>query len=176
MANLVLERSPILVKSVSLCTRPPRPHEKEGVDYYFVSPAEFERKRQAGELLEWAEVYGNLYGTGADYVKKQLEGGRSVLLELDIQGGKKVKEVFPGAVLIFLVPPSRETAEKRLRGRGTEEEEVIRRRLDNAMRELEFSRNYDYLVRNDELDRCVSDVLAVVRAESMRRERTDLRF
>lgn len=166
VARKVLERSPRLVRSVSLTTRRPRAGDVDGEDYHFVSPDEFAAKREEGGLLEWAEVYGNLYGTEADQVDRQLAGGKSVLLEIDVQGGRSVKAARPGAVLIFLLPPSDEILEERLRGRGTDEEGVILRRLENARRELESAREYDFRVVNDDLERCVGEVLGIIEAES----------
>ena len=166
VAGMVLERSPWLVRSVSLTTRSPRPGDVDGEDYRFVSEEEFAERRSAGGLLEWAEVHGNLYGTEAEQVDRQLEAGRSVLLEIDVQGGRSVKEARPGAILIFLLPPSDEILEERLRGRGTDEEAVILKRLSNARRELESAEFYDYTVVNDDLDGCVSEILGILGAES----------
>ena len=166
VAVRVLERSPGLVRSVSMTTRRPRAGDVDGEDYHFVSPGEFSARRDAGELLEWAEVHGNLYGTEAGHVDRWIAGGKSVLLEIDVQGGRSVKAVRPGAVLIFIRPPSDGILEERLRGRGTDEEAVILRRLENARRELESAKNYDYTVVNDDLDRCVGEVLGIITAES----------
>jgi len=166
VAQQVLERSPVLVRSVSLTTRRPRAGEVDGEDYFFVSPAEFAAKRDGGGLLEWAEVYGNLYGTEAEQVDRQLASGKSVLLEIDVQGGRSVKAARPGAVLIFILPPSVQALEERLRGRGTDEEEVILRRLENARRELDSAGEYDFRVINDDLERCVGEVLEIIEAGS----------
>jgi guanylate kinase len=166
VADMVLEGAPELVRSVSLTTREPRPGDVDGESYEFVSPEEFAARRDAGKLLEWAEVHGNLYGTGAAWVDGQLASGNSVLLEIDVQGGRSVKEARPDAVLIFLMPPSDEVLEQRLRGRKTDSEEVILKRLSNARRELEMAESYDYAVINDELEGCVSEVLGIIGAES----------
>ncbi len=168
IAQTVLEKAPGLVRSVSLTTRDPRPGDVDGEDYHFVSPEEFAARRDEGGLLEWAEVHGNLYGTELRQVERQLAGGRSVLLEIDVQGGRSVKTARPGAVLIFLLPPSDEVLETRLRGRGTDDEDVILKRLANARRELESAEYYDYRVVNNDLDGCVSEVLGIIRAESMK--------
>jgi len=162
------------VSSVSVTTRPPRGAEKDGVDYFFITREAFERRRDAGELLEWAEVHGNLYGTPAPFVAESLAGGVNVILEIDIQGGMSVKERFPEAVLIFLLPPGFEALKERLKGRATDEESVIRRRLENAKHELTFSNRYDYIVINDEAGRCADDCLSIIRAEALREERTTL--
>lgn len=170
VASMVLDRAPWIVRSVSLTTRAPRPGDVDGEHYHFVSPGEFAARREAGGLLEWAEVHGNLYGTEAEQVDRQLDGGNSVLLEIDVQGGRSVKEARSGAVLIFLLPPSDEILETRLRGRGTDEEGVILKRLANARKELESAAHYDYTVKNDDLEGCVSEVLAIIAAESMKRD------
>jgi guanylate kinase len=166
VARKVLDRTPGLVRSVSLTTRLPRAGDVDGEDYFFVSPAEFAAKRDGGGLLEWAEVYGNLYGTEADQVDRQLALGKSVLLEIDVQGGRSVKAARPEAVLIFILPPSDAVLEERLRGRGTDEEAVILRRLENARRELESAGEYDFRVVNDDLERCVGEVLGIIEAQS----------
>lgn len=172
VAERVLEALDRFDRSVSLTTRPPRRGDVEGEDYRFVSREEFEAKKEAGELLEWAEVHGNLYGTEASWVERRLERGRGVLLEIDVQGGRSVKSRIPDSVLVFVTPPSREELENRLRGRGTDEDAVIARRLENAGRELAAAADYDYIVVNDDLDRCVDDVLAAARAESLKASRT----
>jgi guanylate kinase len=166
VARMVLERSPGMVRSVSLTTRRPRGGDVDGEDYIFVSPEEFAAKRDAGKLLEWAEVYGNLYGTEAEQVDGRLAEGKSVLLEIDVQGGRSVKEARPGAILIFLMSPSEEVLEDRLRGRKTDDEETVLRRLENAKRELEESSHYDHVVVNDDLERCVGEVMEVIRSDS----------
>lgn len=122
-------------------------------------------------LLEWAEVHGHLYGTEAAWVDRRLAEGNDVLLEIDVQGGMSVKERRPDAALIFLLPPSRAELEKRLRGRGTDREEDVARRLGNAAAELDAARRYDYLVVNDDLERCVGEVAGIVAAERLRSSR-----
>jgi guanylate kinase len=171
VVDRVLERLANFVHSVSVTTRPPRGGERDGEDYFFVAPEEFMKRRDAGELLEWAEVHGYLYGTPAAFVEKKLSEGSSVVLEIDVQGGMSVKDGNPDAVLVFLLPPSYSVLRERLAGRGTDDDEVIRRRLDNARREISYFNRYDYVVVNDDLARCVDDILAVIRAESLRRER-----
>jgi len=171
IVDRLLAHFPNLVASISATTRPPRGAERDGADYFFVSPEEFARRRDAGELLEWAEVHGNLYGTPAAFVAKKLAEGTNVILEIDVQGGMSVKGRYPDAVLIFLVPPDSDTLKSRLRGRGTDDEGTVRRRLENAKREMEHFERYDYLVVNDDAGRCVDDCLAIIRAESLSRER-----
>jgi guanylate kinase len=171
IVDRVLARVPGMVASISVTTRPPRGGERDGFEYFFVTRDEFERRRGAGDFLEWAEVHGNLYGTPAAFVEDRLASGASVVLEIDIQGGMSVRGRFPGAVLIFLVPPDVETLRARLDGRATDGEEVIRRRLENARKELARIDGYDYAVVNDDVERCVEDCIAVIRAEGLRRER-----
>lgn len=174
IVDRVLERSPRLVSSISVTTRPPRGEERDGTDYFFVTREEFERRREESAFLEWAEVHGNLYGTPAAHVARALEEGKNVILEIDVQGGMMVRDRFPEAVLIFLMPPGLETLRERLSGRATDDEDIIRRRLENASRELTYYRKYDYIVVNDDIGRCVDDCVAIIRAESLCRERARL--
>jgi guanylate kinase len=159
----LLERSrwPLRL-SVSATTRPPRPGERHGVDYYFLSPEEFEAARRSGEFLESAQFVGHWYGTPRRWVEEQLQQGNWVLLELDVQGALQIRETHPDAVLIFLKSPSWEEYERRLRLRGTEDEETIQRRLEQARRELEAARFYDYQVVNDDVDRAVQEIEAIL--------------
>ena len=174
VVDSILKRSSRLVASVSVTTRPPRGEERDGVDYFFVARDEFERRRDAGAFLEWAEVHGNLYGTPAAFVSRTLDEGMSVILEIDVQGGMLVRDRHPQAVLIFIMPPGLETLRERLRGRATDDDEIIRRRLEGAARELSFYGRYDYIVVNDDIERCVDDCAAIIRAEGLRRERASL--
>jgi guanylate kinase len=174
IVNRVLERAGTFRRSVSLTSRKPRTGEKSGVQYEFVSRAEFMKRREGGELFEWAEIYGDLYGTPSAFVEEQLESGRGVLLEIDIQGGENVKRKRSDAVLIFLLPPSFEELERRLRSRKTDSQVQIERRLEIARRELASHEMYDYLVENDVIERCVEDVVSIIRAESLRRKRASL--
>jgi guanylate kinase len=174
VVSRVLESRENISISVSLTTRPPRRGEVDGGDYHFVSAEEFSRRREAGELLEWAEVHGHLYGTRTDFVENTISAGRNVLLEIDVQGGMSVKKKRPDSILIFLLPPSFEALETRLRGRDTDSEEVIERRIQNARWELGFFDKYDYLVVNDDIDRCIGDVLAVIDAEALRGSRAEV--
>jgi guanylate kinase len=171
IVDRVLARVPGMVASISVTTRPPRGGERDGFEYFFVTRGEFERRRDAGDFLEWAEVHGNLYGTPAAFVEEKLASGAGVVLEIDIQGGVSVRGRFPGAVLIFLVPPDVETLRARLDGRATDGEEVIRRRLEAAQKELARIDGYDYAVVNDDVERCVEDCLSIIRAEGLRRDR-----
>jgi guanylate kinase len=174
VVDRLLARVPGMVASVSITTRPPRGGERDGFEYFFVTREEFERRRDAGDLLEWAEVHGNFYGTPAAFVEDKLAAGTGVILEIDIQGGMSVRARFPGAVLVFLFPPDLATLKARLDGRATDDEAVIRCRLDNARRELACFESYDYVVVNDDVERCAGDCLSIVRAEALRRERSTI--
>lgn len=148
--------------SVSMTTRSPRPGEEEGKEYFFVTPEKFEEKIAAEGLIEYALYCGNYYGTPREYVEMQLERGKDVILEIEIQGALKVKERFPSALLLFVTPPSMKELKRRLLGRGTETEDVVRSRLSRACEEAEGIEKYDYLVVNDDLDTCVKEMHALI--------------
>jgi guanylate kinase len=148
--------------SVSVTTRERRPTERDGVDYRFVDDREFSRLVQAGELLEWAEVFGHRYGTPAGRIRRALEEGRDVVLEIDVQGARQVRDAMPDAVLVFLAPPSLEELERRLRLRGTEDEHRLARRLATASAELQAGHWFDHVVVNDELEHASSQVAAII--------------
>jgi guanylate kinase len=150
--------------SVSHTTRPPRGDEKEGVDYHFVDRAAFERLRDEGRLLEWAEVHGNLYGTAMTELVRAREEGVDLLLDLDVAGAAQVRQRLPDAVTVFVLPPSYPDLERRLRGRGQDDEATIERRLAAAGRELGAFWHYDYAIVNDDLDACVRELMSIVRA------------
>jgi guanylate kinase len=171
IADAAVRRGSSLVLSVSATSRPKRPGETDGEDYHFLSREEFERRIERGELLEYTEHLGNLYGTLRGVVEQEMDAGRDVLLTLDIHGGDSIRAEFPQSVLIFLLPPSMEVLEQRLRDRGRDPEGEIRRRLEVAAAELRHAGRYDYLVVNDVFDETVERMLAVVKAERMRRER-----
>jgi guanylate kinase len=149
--------------SVSVTTRQPRPGETDGVHYHFWTRAQFEAERSAGGFLEWADVFGNYYGTLRREVEPFREQGQGVLLDIDVQGAEQIRLCCPDAVGVFLKTSSLEAYEKRLRGRGTETEEAIRRRLAEARRELERAGEYNYQVINDDLDTAVRNLRAIVR-------------
>ena len=160
-----------LVFSVSHTTRAPRPGEVHGRDYYFVAEAEFEAMLERGEFLEWAEVHGNFYGTSRGAVEDALRRGLDVVLEIDVQGARQVKEAFPQAVLVFIMPPSLEELERRLSSRGTEGEESLRLRLENARAEIRQARWYEYIIVNDVLEKAARVLASVVLARRARAER-----
>ena len=148
--------------SVSMTTRNPRQGEENGREYFFVSRDVFEQKIAEGGLIEHAQYCGNYYGTPKEYVESQLEQGKDVILEIEIQGALKVKEKFPEALLLFVTPPTVQELKKRLVGRGTETVEVIDARLSRAGEEAEGIEEYDYLVINDDLDTCVEQMHALI--------------
>ena len=148
--------------SVSMTTRKPRVGEEDGREYFFVSTETFEEKIAQGELVEYARYCDNYYGTPRAYVEKQLENGKDVILEIEIQGALKIKERFPQALLLFVMPPSVKELERRLLGRGTETSEVIAARLSRAGEEAEGIEKYDYLFINDDLDTCVAQMHALI--------------
>lgn len=157
-----------LVFSVSTTTRDPRDGEIDGEDYDFVSRSRFEQMIDNGEFLESAEVHGELYGTSAQSVREHLEADRDVLLEIDVQGARQVKEKCPHAILVFVVPPSLDELERRLRSRDTESEEQINKRMQEAREELQAMAEYDYVVINDDIDTAVREVNCIRRAEKCR--------
>jgi len=161
----VLEECPgPLVLSVSATTRPPRPEERDGRDYHFLAPEEFARRRAQGEMLECFEVFGRgyWYGTPRDEVATSLAAGKWVVLEIDVDGAAAVVRQHPDAITIFIGPDSMEELERRLRGRGTESEATIRRRLEVAQREMSRAGNYRYQVINDRLERAVGEICDIL--------------
>jgi guanylate kinase len=155
---------PALRWSVSWTTRAPRRYEQEGVDYHFVTRAEFEELRDAGGFLEWFEVYGDLKGTPIEYVRGMLDAGHDVMLEVDVQGALAVKQALPEAVLVFIQAPSREEQRRRLEARGSETEESIQRRLGRAEAEERIgAEQFDAVVVNDDVDRAVEQLAAILR-------------
>ena len=157
--------------SVSMTTRKPRPGEEEGREYFFVTRQEFERQIEEGGLIEHASYCGNYYGTPREYVRRQLEKGKDVILEIEIQGALKIKEKFPTALLLFVMPPNAAELKKRLEGRGTETPEVIEKRLERASEEAEGIENYDYIVINDRLEECVEEMHGLILAAHRTPER-----
>ena len=166
---------PELVVSRSYTSRPPRPGEADGVDYNFVDDDRFTALVDAGGLLEWATVFGRRYGTGREETERQRRAGRDVVLVIDVQGARQVRGHCPDAIAIFVLPPSFHVLEQRLRQRsgGDVGEQQIRRRLDTARREVAASGDYDYLVVNDHVDRCVAQLRSIVMAERARTPAVD---
>lgn len=160
------------VYSVSMTTRKKRPGEVDGVDYYFVSKEEFKKRIAEGKFLEYAEFVGNYYGTPLDKVEEQLSLGKEVILEIEVDGALQVRDKVKDAVLIFLVPPSKEALYQRLRSRGTETEQVIEERINKANREFKLAYKYDYIVVNDEVVNAADRIMAIIRAEHAKTERS----
>ena len=156
--------------SVSATTRKPRPGEQHGVHYYFVDKADFENKIEQGEMLEYAQYVGNYYGTPKKPVENALAEGKNIILDIEVKGALQIKEKMPEAIMIYVLPPDYETLLARIRGRGTETEEVIQKRMNEAKNEIKVFPRYDYVVinRNNGIDRAAEDVLAILRAEKMR--------
>ncbi len=152
---------PHFAYSISCTTRAPRGEEKDGRDYHFLTREEFTVRREGGYFAEWAEVHGNLYGTPRAPVEEHLASGRDVLFDIDVQGALLVKSVFPQGLFVFIMPPSREELERRLRGRGTDSGEAIARRLGNALGELRQAGQFDYLIVNDDLDTAADELRAI---------------
>lgn len=157
--------------AVSATTRTPREGEINGVHYHFLTREDFLEKIKQGEVLEYTEYCGNFYGTLKKSVDDLVLSGKDAVLKIEVEGAMNIKKQFPDACLVFILPPSLAVLEQRLRGRGTETEDKIIERTLQAKNELKFAKNYDYLVVNDELDTAVEDVLAIFRAEKLRRER-----
>lgn len=166
----LLAEYPEIAYSVSATTRAPRKGEVDGKNYYFLTKDVFEKMIDDGELLEWAEVYGNYYGTPLKKIQEKLAAGQDILLEIDTQGAMAVKEKFPEGIYIFILPPSLKELEQRIRGRGTETEEVIERRLAAACAEIEVGRKYKYVVVNDHVKKAVETVAAILTAEHCKTE------
>ncbi len=171
IARRLLERRPDVGYSVSCTTRTPRTGERDGIDYRFLSRESFETSQLAGEFAEWAEVHGNLYGTLRSEVERVIATGRHVLMDIDVQGARQFATAFPDTVMIFILPPSGEVLKTRLTGRGSENRERLLVRLRNARAELGEVGRYHYVVVNDDLERAVDQVAAIVDAEGLRHDR-----
>ena len=154
--------------SVSMTTRAMREGEAEGVNYFYVSENDFKKNIENGEILEYTVYGGNYYGTPAGAVKAQLNSGKTVVLIIEVEGGGNVKRLFPDAVKVFVMPPSFKVLEKRLRGRGTDSEETIQKRLEIAKEELSRADEYDYIIENDVLEEAIEDLISIIRAERFR--------
>lgn len=171
MVRALLESFPQLVQSVSNTTRAPRPGEVDGRDYHFVEPSRFDEMIAEGDLCEWAEVHGHRYGTSMSRVRLARETHRGVVFVIDVQGARQVKAAIPDAVAVFVLPPSWEALESRLRGRGTEREEVIQRRLRNAREEVAHYGLFDYLIINDDLATAIEELKGIAQATVAQRAR-----
>ena len=164
----LVQVTPDLALSRSYTSRAVRPGESDGIDYNFITRTRFEEMIEGNAFLEWADVFGNLYGTSAEDAERELSGGRDLVLVIDVQGARQVRGRSPGTVGVFVLPPSFETLERRLRGRSKDSEEAMQRRLQTARDEVAAFVEYDYVVVNDELDACVVRLRSIVLAERAR--------
>ncbi len=165
LKEFMVRNSKDFMLSVSCTTRKPRPGEVNGVNYFFLTKEEFEDCIKKDKFLEHAQFAGNFYGTKQKYIHQKFEEGMNIILEIETQGALQVKKKMPEAVLIFIAPPSFEELEHRLRGRNTEDEETIQKRLDFVKIELERSKQYDYVVVNDDLERAISEIESITKKE-----------
>ena len=172
ICQILREQLPDLGYSISVTTRQPRVGEVDGKSYFFKTVPEVQEMIAKGELLEYAEVYGNYYGTPRKYVMDLLQSGHDVLLEIDIQGALQIKERFPAGVFVFIVPPSLDELSARIYKRGTDSEEVIKRRMASAASELTYAAKYDYIIVNDIATKAANKVLTIMEAERYRVART----
>jgi guanylate kinase len=168
LTRALLEKDPGIRLSVSYTTRPPRPGEREGVDYHFVSTEQFMALRDAGEFLEHAHVHGNWYATSASWLNKEIEAGQDVLLEIDWQGAAQVRRLIPSSVHIFILPPSLALLEERLHRRGQDDKPTIARRLEAARDEIRHCAEFNYVIINQDFATAVDDLGAIVRASRLR--------
>ncbi|MEM7447085.1 MAG: guanylate kinase [Myxococcota bacterium] len=172
LTRRLLQQFPLLDFSVSHTTRKRRAQEVDGRDYHFVDRTTFEARIAGGDFAEWAEVHGNLYGTSLSELDRARKNKRSgIVFDVDYQGARQIRSSFPWAVGIFILPPSMEELERRLRGRASEDEDAIRRRFEKAKIEIEHYPFFDYVIVNDELDRAAAQLCGVVHAEGCRRQR-----
>lgn len=171
--NEFFKRNKTAGYAVSATTRAPREGEVNGVHYHFLTVEDFKSKIGAGEVLEYTEYCGNYYGTLKKSVDDLINSGKDAVLKIEVEGAMNIRKKFPDACLIFILPPSFEVLENRLRGRATETEEKIRERTNQAKTELKFAENYDYVIVNDDLNEAVEDMLSVFRAEKLRKQRCE---
>ena len=171
IARALLDDGEDFVFSISSTTRPARDHEVDGVDYHFLSEPAFREMIEADEFVEWAEVHGQLYGTSRKALQDADDQGRFLLLDIDVQGAMQVRQRVPEALLVFVLPPGADELVKRLRARGTEGEDTLVRRIENARGELGMASEFDYVVVNDDLEHAIDDVRGILRGEGVRTDR-----
>ena len=171
LVKALLEAEHEVKLSVSYTTRPARPGEMNGRDYHFVAPAEFERMLEAGEFLENAVIYGNRYGTSRKWIAEQLRHGCDILLEIDWQGAQQVRKLMAGNVSVFILPPSLEVLEQRLKGRSQDSPEAVARRLAAARQEIGHVGEFDYVIINEDFNRAAQDLISIIRAERLKLSR-----
>ncbi len=164
-----------LKMSISHTTRKPRTGEKNGVNYYFINKAKFKEMIEKGDFIEWAEVYGNLYGTSKKMINDLLNSGNDILLDIDIQGAKNIKKIYKKSVLIFILPPSIEELKRRLQNRN-EEPEIIQKRLNKVADEINEYKFYDYLVINDDFEEALKKVMCIIQSERLKIKRVSKNF
>lgn len=172
----ILDEMPEVAYSISATTRAPRPGEIDGKEYYFLNRDEFTAWIDDGKFLEYAEVYGNFYGTPLNKINERINRGEDILLEIDVQGALNIKRKCPEGIYIFLLPPSLEELKRRIEGRGTETAESLSRRLKNAASEIKIGLEYNYVVVNDSVDNAVAKIKAIIAAERCRVERNTDKF
>lgn len=173
LGELIKKRDDVKI-SVSMTTRQKRNGEIDGTNYYFVTKEFFEKKINENSMLEYAQYAGNYYGTPKEPVDEMLKAGKAVILEIDVQGADKIKEIYPDVIRIFIMPPSVSVLERRLRGRNTEDEETINHRLVIAKGEMKMASEYDFIVINDELDSAVKDIETIIDAERLKASRNKI--
>jgi guanylate kinase len=171
IARMLMGRDEGVAMSVSATTRPIRPGETDGADYHFVDDSAFDEMVSSGAFLEWAHVFGHRYGTLKSEVMKVIEGGRDVLLDIDWQGTQQLKQVDPDIVRVFILPPSMEELERRLRNRATDSDEVVKRRMDRAAAEISHWAEYDYVLINNDAEKCCELVHNILKAERLKATR-----
>lgn len=176
LCNLIKKEFPNIYYSISATTRSPRQGERHGVDYLFMSKEEFLELRDANGFLEWAEVYGNYYGTPRSKVEENIAQGRDVILEIDIQGALNVKKQYPEGVFIFIVPPSIKELKRRIENRGQDSPEDISKRLKSAHTELAYVSEYDYVIVNDKIETAIAKLKSIIIAEKCRPQRRKIKF
>lgn len=167
----MMKLSDKVVLSISATTRAPRPDERDGINYFFKSREQFEEMIRNNELIEWVEYCGNYYGTPKEFVMNEIEKGHIVILEIEVEGAASVKRLFPDSVLCFVLPPDYYELEKRLRGRGTEDEETINRRLTRAREEFRHIDDYDYIIINDTISSAAQRFMNIIESEQMKTHR-----
>jgi guanylate kinase len=177
LVRALMERDPSLKFSISCTTRAQRPNEIEGHDYFFIDRTEFERMVTAGEFLEFAQVFDNYYGTPRAQAEQALNRGEDLILEIDWQGAQQVRRALPECVSIFILPPSRTALEQRLRSRGTDSDEIIARRLRDAVADMTHWPEFDYVIVNDDFDHALADLKAIIadQGQGLRSDRPELK-
>lgn len=175
LSRAIVKLHPEIHYSISVTSRPPRPNEQDGVDYHFVPVAEFERMLEEGELIEWAMVHDNYYGTPKKQIQECLDAGVEVIMDIDTVGARAIKKLYPQAASIFVLPPSLDELARRLMGRASDSEEVIKKRLNRARLEMAEIGDFEYFIVNDDFETAVRSVVSIIEAERCRLARYDQR-